>query len=143
MNRCEEFKSETEGLIREVDESSFKESIEELRNKLTSLMFDYIESNKIYSEGDILKISFNKYHRYYEYTCKIVNIYLRPQSNMNSNMNWPSSDIIYFARYCWKDDDGKLIIGGHCPFCEENICGHFGIDYDTLKIEVIKEKDVM
>lgn len=130
-----------------MNKETLKEGVAELQNKLSSLTNDYIESNKIYLEGDILKISFNKYHHYYEYTCKIVNIYLRPQMEFLSTMNWPSTNIIYFARYCWKDDNDKLIIGDHCPLGwklsgRENICGHLGIDYDTLKIEVIKEEDV-
>ena len=130
-----------------MEDKKFINDVLKVQKKINSIISDYIKSNKIYSENDILKVSFNKYQYHYEYTCKIVNIYSPLQYESLTNIYHPDTNIIYFARYCWKDDNDNLCIGDHCPLGwelsdREVVCGHLGIDYDSLKIEVIKEEDV-
>jgi len=125
----------------------FNTKVDSLKKEFDDVVYEYIDSNKKYSIGDILRISFTKREKKYSYNCKIVNVYLKPNMVALSLTQWPTSTIHYFARYCWKDkESGDIVIGDHCPigYLEGGhiICGHLGIDMDTLKIEVIGVKDL-
>ena len=126
----------------------FNKEISLLKNKLCSIQEEYLNSNEQYHINDILKVTFHKCHQTYIYTCRIVNIYLVPEDHeFLSTTNWPSTNIAYFTRFCWKDKNiNQITIGGHCPMSilntGTNICGHLGIDTDTLHIEVIDESQL-
>lgn len=124
----------------------FQGKVKELRDSVLKITEEYIESNKQYNSGDILKISFTKNKKEFVYKCMIMNIYLKPYMEFMSIMQWPTSTILYFARYCWKNKDGVIKVGGHCPLGyldgSGNICGHINIDMDTLKIEVINMNEL-
>lgn len=76
----------------------------------------------------------------------IVNIYLKSDMEFMSTMQWPTPTIWYFAKNCWKNEDGVIEVGEYCPLGHldgsGNICGHVGIDMDTVKIEVISINDL-
>ena len=122
----------------------FNDKVNHLRDSLSKIVNEYIESNKEYDNGDILRISFKKCGEKYIFNCKITNIYCAPDTV--SLLNWPSPTIRYFARYCWKDENGNIRVGDHCPLGhlegQMNICGHLGVEYDTVKIKVIKESEL-
>lgn len=119
----------------------FQNEIEKLKYSFKEITEKYIDANKQYNNGDILRISFNVGKKEYVYKCMIMNIYLKPDMAFMSIMQWPTPTIWYFARFCWKNNDGEIEVGDHCPLGylegRTNICGHIGVDMDTLKIEVI------
>ena len=127
-------------------QEEFQNKVEELRDSLVKTTEEYIESNKQYNNGDILKISFTKNEKNFVYKCMIMNIYLKPDMVFMSTTQWPTPTILYFARNCWKNENGVIEVGGHCPLGylegSENICGHIGVDMDTLKIEVINMNEL-
>ena len=119
----------------------FQNKVKELRDSLAKTTEEYIEANKQYNNGDVLKISFKKNGKKFVHKCMIVNIYLEPDMGFMSTMHWPTPKIWYFARNCWKNKDGVIEVGDRCPLGyldgSGNICGQVGMDMDTLKIEVI------
>lgn len=127
-------------------QEEFRNKVKELKNSLQKITEEYIESNKQYNNGDILRISFTKGKKEYAYKCMIVNIYLKPDIRFMTTMQWPTPTICYFARYCLKNEDGVIGVGEHCPLGHldgsGNICGHVGVDMDTVKIEVISINDL-
>lgn len=124
--------------------------VRELEHQLSIVTSDYVNSNKIYNEGDYLRISFEVPYRENKLIiryCKIIKIY--PQNTMEAldNTSWPKGELEYFARYAYRaNEDNKVCIGHVCylgPLSHSNIiCGYMNIDWNTVKIEVIKEEDV-
>ena len=124
--------------------------VRELEHQLSMVTSDYVNSNKIYNEGDYLRISFKVpclNNELVIYTCKIINIYPQNTREALDNTSWPKGELEYFARYVYRaNEDNKVRTGHACHLgllSHSNIiCGYMGIDWDTIKIEVIKEEDV-
>lgn len=123
----------------------FQNKLNSLKDSLHNIVNEYIESNKQYNVGDILRISFTRNGKQYVKTCKIVNIYLTSDDSFMTSTCWPTTNIVYFARYCWKCNE-EIQLGTPCPLgnlsCSRTICGYAGIDENTLKIETIKESEL-
>ena len=126
------------------------DKIQELENQLSKVTDEYVDSNKIYNIGDYLKISFNvpylnnkKIVRY----CKIINIYPEMYRGFMDNKSWPKGELVYFARYVFKDEFNFIHPGDVCylgPLSHyNNTCGYKDIDWKTVKIEVIDESQLL
>ena len=131
-----------------MNKKDFIKKRDELNKQLDELTQEYIDSNKLYSIGDYLRVSFVKSGKRLTFYCKMVNIYLKPEFEvMPTIYHKKSSTIIYFARYCWKTKTGEIETGDPCPLSElslniGNVCGHRGLDFNTLKIDVIDESEI-
>ena len=123
--------------------------VKELENELNNITKQYVLINQIYKIGDYLKISFNVpwlNNKKIVKTCKIINIYPQMNRAFCDNKSWPTGELEYFARYAYKNIDNKVIIGDVCYLGKlshyNNICGYKNIDWETVKINIIKESEL-
>ena len=127
------------------------DKVNEYENKLLETTAEFVDSNKIYNVDDYLMVTFhNRAGDLIKRTCKIVNIY--PQNTnvyiRDSLCKWPKGELEYFARYAWRDRNNQIIIGGVCylgPLTHHwnNICGYAGVNWNDVKITVIKESELL
>lgn len=124
--------------------------VQELEKQLSLVTLEYVNSNKKYNEGDYLRISFNVPYRCNKKiirTCKIINIYPQMNRGFMDNKSWPTGELEYFAKYAWKDKNNEIIIGDVCylgPLSHSySICGYASINWKEVKIEVIKESELL
>ena len=122
--------------------------ISELEKQISKITSEYVNSNKIYNEGDYLRVSFNvpyRNNKLITHICQIINIYPQVTRGFLDNKSWPKGELEYFARYIYKYND-KICLGDVCylgPLSHHNnTCGYNDIDWKTVKVEVIKEKDI-
>ena len=133
-----------------MSQEEYINKVRELEHQLSMVTSDYVNSNKIYNEGDYLRISFEvpcRDNKLIIRDCKIINIYPQNTRGESDNTSWPKGELEYFARYAYRaNEDNKVCIGHVCylgPLSHSNIiCGYMNIDWNTVKIEVIKEEDV-
>lgn len=121
--------------------------VAELEKQLAKVTEEFIDSNKLYNVGDYLRISFHKDDRIITRTCKIINIYPSPTHVFASLFgNHPKGELEYFAKYAWICKDGRVGIGDVCylgPLSHHSlICGHGGVNWKDVKIEVIDETEL-
>ena len=120
----------------------YRNEIKLLKDKVDKLTEEYINSNKIYNIGDILKVSFHTNTGLKVCYCKLMNIHTLPDNVFASLYHWPTSNIVYFARYCYVDEKNTIQVGDVCHLgylsYSNLVCGYAGVDIDTLKIKVIK-----
>lgn len=124
------------------------DKVQNLENQLSQVTKEYIESNKIYNIGDYLKITFyNCSGDLIKRTCKIINIYPQMNRGFMDNKSWPTGELEYFAKYAWKDKNNEIIIGDVCylgPLSHSySTCGYARINWKEVKIEVIKESELL
>ena len=136
-------------MLFDMTRNEYINKVQELEKQLSEISSEYVNSNKIYNEGDYLRITFKVPYRGNKLItciCQIVNIYPQITRTFLDNKSWPKGELQYFARYIYKDKDNNIYTGDVCylgPLSHYNhICGYKDIDWNTVNIEVIKKSDI-
>ena len=122
--------------------------VKELEEQLSKVTDEYVNSNKIYNVGDYLRVTFPKCTgEKVTSICRIKNIYPSPTQQIVPSLfeRHPKGYLEYFARFVCKDSKGIFETGvcylGPLSNCN-NVCGYANVDWNKVKIEVIKESEI-
>ena len=141
----------------------YVKKVNELESQLMDVTNEFIETNKKYSVGDYLRVSFLRYDKLIQVTCKIMNIY--PDDThvpFSYYKNHPKGKLQYFARQVWRateieqknrmgflkpDENGICYGDRQCdlgPLSGSNlVCGYANIDWKYVTIEIITESEIL